>query len=38
VNRAELRFAWAKTPEEAGLGNDARALSAAVDYVRIVVR
>jgi hypothetical protein len=38
VNRAELRFAWAKTPAEAGLGNDARALAAAVDYIRIAVR
>lgn len=38
LNRVELRFGWARQPAEAGLGNDTRPLSAAVDYVRVAVR
>jgi hypothetical protein len=37
VNRVTMSFAWARTPQEVGLGNDGRLLSAAVDYLRVQV-
>ncbi len=35
VNRMELRFEYARTPIEVGLGTDPRPLGGAVDYIRI---
>ena len=37
ANRIQLRFAWAKSPADAGLGGDSRVLAAALDYVRVAV-
>ena len=38
VNRVTLTFSSARTPAEVGLGNDARPLAAAVDYIRVQER
>jgi hypothetical protein len=38
VNRVRLEFAWARRPQDVGLGNDPRPLSAAVDYFRVQQR
>ena len=37
VNRVRFAFAYAARPMDVGLGNDARSLSAAVDWVRVSV-
>ena len=38
VNRVRLDFAWARRPMDVGVSADARALAAAVDYIRVAVR
>lgn len=38
LNRIRLRFGEATTPQSVGLGGDTRALSAAVDVVRVTIR
>ena len=38
VNRVRLDFAWARRPMDVGVSGDARALAAAVDYLRVAVR
>jgi hypothetical protein len=35
LNRVVLAFTWERAPAEVGAGTDARALSAAVDYLRV---
>jgi hypothetical protein len=38
VNRLQLTFGRVRTPAEVGVGRDARALAAAVDYLRVQKR
>jgi hypothetical protein len=38
VNHLQLRFAYAARPMDVGAGGDARALAAAVDWVRVSVK
>jgi hypothetical protein len=35
VNRVNLEFAWARRPQDVGLGGDTRPLAAAIDYFRV---